>query len=203
MCLSLELPGRSPWLLEYIFELYLSCTRRYCSSDHPPICILLIKSWVWTIHYHLFVHRLLMLSAKAQGPIYDLGPKPYNNPSKLRFFSLSSKEKSGVLIFCALILFFPLICTRGGAVLHAPSLPLTLQSPRGVINCSRRHYVPYIQQWGVNPMADISPWVLSGITPTQSCPLYKAFGEIISLISQVFKLSRDPKHSNSQSSLSY
>ena len=43
----------------------------------PPICILLIKSWVWTIHYHSFVLGLLMLSAKAQGPIYDLGPYPY------------------------------------------------------------------------------------------------------------------------------
>ena len=72
--LSLELPGRSPWLLEYIFELYLSCLKRYSSLDHPPICILLIKSRVWTIHYHSFFLGLLMLSAKAQNPIYDLGP---------------------------------------------------------------------------------------------------------------------------------
>ena len=35
-----------------------------------------------------------MLSTKAQGPIYNLGPYPYNSSLKLRFFPLSSKEKN-------------------------------------------------------------------------------------------------------------
>ena len=47
----------------------------YSSSDHPTF------------------------SAKAQGPIYNLCPHPYNSPSKLRFFSFHSRIKSGVFIF--------------------------------------------------------------------------------------------------------
>ena len=55
-------------------DLYLAYSRRYSSSDHLPICILLIKSWVWTIHYHSFVLGLLTLSAKAQYMIWVLNP---------------------------------------------------------------------------------------------------------------------------------
>ena len=34
-------------------------------------------------------------SNKAQGPIYDFGPYPYNSPSKLQFFPLIQGEKVG------------------------------------------------------------------------------------------------------------
>ena len=54
-----------------------------------------------------------------------------------------------------------------------------LKSPRCVINCSRWRLVPRIQRWDANPTVDISPWILSGITPTQFHLLYKAPGEII------------------------
>ena len=76
--LPLELLRRSPWLLEYIFELYYLYPRRYSSLDHLPIHILFIKSWVWIILYHLFLLGPPTLSDKAQGSIYNLGPWPYN-----------------------------------------------------------------------------------------------------------------------------
>ena len=56
----------------------LSCPRRYSSSDHPPTCIMLFKSWVWTTHCQLFVLGLLMLSANA-GLIHILGLRPHSN----------------------------------------------------------------------------------------------------------------------------
>ena len=34
-----------------------------------------------------------MLSAKAQGPIYNFDPYPYNSPLKLWFFPPSSEEE--------------------------------------------------------------------------------------------------------------
>ena len=111
--LSLELPGRSSWLLENVFETYLSYPRRYSSSDYPPICISLIESWVWTIHYHSLVLRLLTFLVKAQYMIWALNPTIA--PQKFGFF-LSFEEKSGVLIFLALILFCPLTCTCGSAI---------------------------------------------------------------------------------------
>ena len=57
--LSLELPRRSSWSLEHVFETYLSCPKRYSFSDHPSIYISLIESWAWTIHYHSLVLKLI------------------------------------------------------------------------------------------------------------------------------------------------
>ena len=54
-----------------------------------------------------------------------------------------------------------------------------LRSLRCVINCSKQHFIPHIQQWDADSTVDISPWILSGITPAQSHLLYKAPGEII------------------------
>ena len=60
---STEFLGKSPRLLEYISELYLSYPKSYSSSDQLLIRILLTKPWVWIIHYHLLPLGLLMLSA--------------------------------------------------------------------------------------------------------------------------------------------
>ena len=76
---------------------------------------LLIKSWVWTIHYHSLVLGLLSSRSrpKAQYMIWALNPTIA--PRNFNFF-LSSKEKSRVLIFLTLILFCPLTCTRRSAI---------------------------------------------------------------------------------------
>ena len=67
-----------------------------------------------------------------------------------------------------------------------------IRSLRGVINYSKQLYVPYIQQWNANPMADIFPSILSGSIPTHLLPLYKALGEPIVLFSsQIFKSFRE------------
>ena len=67
----------------------------YLSSDHP------------------------MFSVRAQGLICNLGPYPYNSPSKLLFFPSHPGRKSGVLIFYELKLFIPLIYMGGSTILRA------------------------------------------------------------------------------------
>ena len=96
MSLSLELPRKSLWSLGSISNLCLAYLRRYSSSDHLPICILLINSWVWTIHYHSFVLRLLYSQPrpKAQYMIWALNPTIAHQNF---IFFLSSEEKTGVL----------------------------------------------------------------------------------------------------------
>ena len=74
--LSLELPGRSPWLLGYTFELCLAYPRRYFSSDHPPIRTSFPRFWGWSIYYHLFVLKSprFRLGLKAQYTNWALNP---------------------------------------------------------------------------------------------------------------------------------
>ena len=93
-------------MLECIFELYLSCLRRYSSLDHPPICILLISTG-----FEPFItirsssdYSCSRPKPKAQYMIWVLNPTIASQNSG---FSLSSEEKNGILIFIALILFFP------------------------------------------------------------------------------------------------
>ena len=113
-------------------------------------------------------------STKAQGPIYNLGPHPYNSSSKLRFFFLSSEEKKWGFDFLR-------VKTTYSSDLHTwehrfahPIIVMTLWSSRCIINCSRWRFVPRIQRWGADPAVDISLRILSRITSTQFLLLYKA-----------------------------
>ena len=65
--LSLEFLGRSPWLLEYIFELYLSYPRRNSSSDHLP---LLPYLWDSKLESPITVY------SSSNHYVLGLGPKP-------------------------------------------------------------------------------------------------------------------------------
>ena len=69
---------------------------------------------------------------------------------------------------------------------------LTFRNLRGITDYSKRPYVPYIQRWTVNLMADILPSILSKSIPTHLLPLYKALGEpIFPFSSEIFKSFRE------------
>ena len=131
--------------------------------------------WVLGLNHSLpFTHpQTTQFSIKAQGPIHDLGPQPYNSPSKLRFFPLIWGEKWG-FDFSGINIILSLELHMWECHLCIPWLLLTLWSSWGVINCTRQCVFPLIQRLDANPMAGISHWVLSGITPTQFRPLNRA-----------------------------
>ena len=74
--LSVELPRRLLWMIEYTFDLYFVCPRRHLSSDHLPLAFYL---WDFELNSLTIVHSFLdqsMSSDKVQGPIYNFGPLP-------------------------------------------------------------------------------------------------------------------------------
>ena len=118
---------------------------------------------------------LLVSLDKAQGLTAQyiiLDPSPYNSSLKFRFFPPLRGEKVGFWFLRDKINWF-LTHMCGSAVLYASWLFLTLRSLWGTINYSRRFCVPHIQRRNADPMADISPSILSGSTPFHLLLLYK------------------------------
>ena len=60
-----------------------------------------------------------------------------------------------------------------------------LQNLRSAIDCSRRHFVPLIQRWGVNRAVRITPEISCGVVSTPPAPLYNTAVGVISRISSL------------------
>ena len=72
--------------------------------------------WVLGLNHSLPFTRpqTAQFSVKAQGPIYDMGPQPYNSLSKLWFFPLIRGEKWG-FDFSGINIILSLTCTHGSS----------------------------------------------------------------------------------------
>ena len=95
----MEYLGRSLWVMGYAFDLCFVYPRRHSSSNHlsQHFCLHVIYGTLSLTPSLLFnrpwTNQHPLPRPKAQYMI--LGPYPYNNPSKLRFFPLIWGEKVG------------------------------------------------------------------------------------------------------------
>ena len=130
-------------MLDYMFELYY-----HVRGDITPwttlsfvFCSLILESEPFIIICSPSDYSCSRLRPKTQYMIWTFNPTiaPQNSG-----FFLSSEKKAGVLNFQELIPLDLLIYMCGSAILSSPQLPLMIRSPRGAINCSRRHSVPQI-----------------------------------------------------------